>query len=400
MTELRRVARPRLYHTKSRTGCTRCRCRRVKCDETRPVCRNCHRHGVDCEYDRVAISLSSPPPRSTGSGSSTSSTQTPIPQAAVQGAAIPQHEYWKLRVFHNFAVCTSDTLPGSHISTVKDCWSVQVPVLALRHGSLLNGILAISALHLLSSEHSDDAGLCSYRAMSLDAALETHREALSLVDGRDTADAACFTSILLLVDSFASLRCRPLGRPYQPPMQWLRLTNGVRCVLESSGSLVQTTDTTSPGSIMAIITSYSQDRYLSGRQSTGRFSHLLQPLPDETPCCHETLDAYRQAVSLLDSIQTAAESRQPARALGRGLMSFACLVPAQFLHLVEASEPRALVILSHLFALCAYARELWWVGDTPYREVLAIGASLPPTMEFLVEWPQKLVTDLYNSDKS
>ncbi|KAK5636959.1 hypothetical protein RRF57_012671 [Xylaria bambusicola] len=336
---------------------------------------NCHRHNVSCEYDRVpnaklGVSSPSSPPSSTSSRSTRSSTPAPAPNTALQGVAgvtTTRQEYWKLRVFHNFAVATSDTLPGSHIPAVKDCWSLQVPILALDHGPLLNGILAISALHLISSGHSD-AGLRSYRAMSLNAALETHREALSLVGEQETADAACFTSILLLVDSFASLRHRPLGNTYQPPMQWLRLTHG--------------------------------DRYLSGRNSTGRFSHLLQPLPDETPFSRETLDAYRQAVSLLDSIEAAAESGEPSRALSRGLMSFACLVPAQFLQLVEANEPRALVILGHLFALCAYARDLWWVADTPCREVFAIGDHPPLTMKPLVEWPQKLVTRIYILDKS
>ncbi|KAI0506697.1 hypothetical protein F5B22DRAFT_440269 [Xylaria bambusicola] len=408
--EVRRgVARPRLYHTKSRTGCARCRSRRVKCDETRPVCHNCHRHNVSCEYDRVpnanmcvlGVSLPSSPPSSTSSRSTRPSTPALAPNTAFPGqeVATAQHEYWKLRVFHHFAVATSGTLAGSHIPAVKDCWSSQVPILALDHRSLLNAILAISALHLISSGHSDHE-LRSFRAMSLNVALEAHREALSLVRKQETADAACFTSILLLVDAFASLRHRPLDNTYQPPMQWLRLTHGVRCVIEALSSLVQTTGVKSPASIMPIITSFSQDRYLSGRDSTGRFSHLLQPLPDETPFSRETLDAYREAVNLLDSIEAAAESREPARAISRGLMSFACLVPAQFLQLVETNEPRALVILAHLFALCAHARDLWWVGDTPYREVIAIGDYLPLTMKSLVEWPQKLVTQIYILDKS
>ncbi|KAI1363183.1 hypothetical protein F5Y08DRAFT_251703 [Xylaria arbuscula] len=381
-----------------------------QCNEARPICNNCHRHSVSCEYDRVpgaeaGVLVPSSPPSSTGSrstGSSIrSSTLAPTPNVKFHGQefATAQHEYWKLRVFHNFAVATSDTLPGSHIPAVKDCWTLQVPILALDHSSLLNAILAISALHLITSGHSDH-GLCSYRNMSLNAALETHREALSNVGEQETADAACFTSILLLFDSFASLRHRPLGDTYEPPMQWLRLTHGVRCVLEAVYPLVQPTGLRSPASITAIITSFKQDRYLSGRDTTGRFSYLLQPLPDEIPFRRETLDAYRQAVSLLDSIEATVESGEPARALSRGLMSFAGLVPERFLRLVETNDARALVILAHLFALCAYARDLWWVGDTPHREVLAIRDHLPLTMKSLVEWPQSLVTKIYVTDKS
>ncbi|TPX09658.1 uncharacterized protein E0L32_009131 [Thyridium curvatum] len=41
---------PRLYHRKSRTGCLRCKARRVKCDEDRPSCGGCSRHLVECVY--------------------------------------------------------------------------------------------------------------------------------------------------------------------------------------------------------------------------------------------------------------------------------------------------------------------------------------------------------------
>ncbi|KAH9906543.1 hypothetical protein F4778DRAFT_655946 [Xylariomycetidae sp. FL2044] len=403
MEEPRRVARPRLYHTKSRTGCARCRSRRVKCDETRPVCRNCHRHNVSCEYDRVAntglpLPSSSPTSISSRSTRSSSPVLTSSTTTGLLGVPATRHEYWKLRLFHNFAIATSDTLPGSHIPSVKDCWSTQVPVLALDHGSLLNGILALSALHLESTGRSDP-GLLACRAMYLSAVLETHREALSQVSQQQTADAACFTSILLLVDAFASLRQRPLEEAYEPPMQWLRLTQGVRCVFEASFSLVEAGGVTSPAVIMPLITSFPQDRYLSSREGTGRFSHLLQPLPGEPPVSHPVQEAYRQAVDHLDSIEAAAESAEPARALCRGLMSLACLVPAPFLELVEAGEPRALVILAHLFALCAYAKDLWWVGNTPYREVLAIRERVPSMAQCLLEWPLRQVTKIYNLEK-
>jgi len=45
-----RTHAPRLYHKKSRTGCQRCKARRVKCDEKRPTCSGCNRHGMPCIY--------------------------------------------------------------------------------------------------------------------------------------------------------------------------------------------------------------------------------------------------------------------------------------------------------------------------------------------------------------
>ncbi|KAI0471986.1 hypothetical protein GGR56DRAFT_677840 [Xylariaceae sp. FL0804] len=49
---------PRLYHKKSRTGCLRCKQRRVKCDEIRPSCGSCSRHVVECVYPSQAAAPS------------------------------------------------------------------------------------------------------------------------------------------------------------------------------------------------------------------------------------------------------------------------------------------------------------------------------------------------------
>ncbi|KAK9251515.1 hypothetical protein V1507DRAFT_464368 [Lipomyces tetrasporus] len=48
-----RVVVKRKGHRKSKTGCTTCRQRRVKCDEQLPVCANCVRHRVRCDYENL-----------------------------------------------------------------------------------------------------------------------------------------------------------------------------------------------------------------------------------------------------------------------------------------------------------------------------------------------------------
>ncbi|KAK3343343.1 hypothetical protein B0H65DRAFT_246266 [Neurospora tetraspora] len=62
---------PRLGYTKSRTGCLRCKQRRVKCDENKP-CKACQRHGVLCSLvmaGETGASGSTAGPNSTGSTS-------------------------------------------------------------------------------------------------------------------------------------------------------------------------------------------------------------------------------------------------------------------------------------------------------------------------------------------
>ncbi|KAL2194184.1 hypothetical protein P885DRAFT_43458 [Corynascus similis CBS 632.67] len=66
------MARLRLGYTKSRTGCLRCKQRRVKCDETRPSCKACVRHGIEC-------SLSTQPPPAVSPAATSAAANTPPP---------------------------------------------------------------------------------------------------------------------------------------------------------------------------------------------------------------------------------------------------------------------------------------------------------------------------------
>ncbi|PGH11360.1 hypothetical protein AJ80_07151 [Polytolypa hystricis UAMH7299] len=49
------VYHSRKPHRKSRTGCTNCKKRRVKCDETKPNCRKCQTYGISCDYSALQV---------------------------------------------------------------------------------------------------------------------------------------------------------------------------------------------------------------------------------------------------------------------------------------------------------------------------------------------------------
>lgn len=45
----------RRHHSKSRTGCTVCKKRRIKCDETKPACKQCVDYGRQCSYSITGL---------------------------------------------------------------------------------------------------------------------------------------------------------------------------------------------------------------------------------------------------------------------------------------------------------------------------------------------------------
>lgn len=50
--------RQRKFHKTSRNGCSVCKKKHIRCDERKPLCTYCLRHGGDCEYDAGPDNLS------------------------------------------------------------------------------------------------------------------------------------------------------------------------------------------------------------------------------------------------------------------------------------------------------------------------------------------------------
>jgi hypothetical protein len=101
----------------------------------------------------------------------------------------------------------------------------------------------------------------------------------------------------------------------------------------------------------------------------------------------ETQDAYEKALRYLGSMHLAVATNEPVFSLVRRFMGFPIFVPALFIDLVAEHQPRALVILAMVFALMTRAHEVWWIGEIPQREILAIQKFLPQEWQGAMEWP-------------
>ncbi|KAI0840237.1 hypothetical protein F5Y06DRAFT_263997 [Hypoxylon sp. FL0890] len=203
---------PRLYHKKSRTGCMRCKQRRVKCDETRPSCGSCSRHEVECVYPNASQGAAKGVPvtrhnsgptvysanQQTTSGSglpgltpvtddsshrvldhtsrspsnenrpansphylgcypSPNSSYPTLDEETDADISLPEgpwRRFWEIRLIHNYHQNMVQPFPFAQNEEVVQIWRTHVPNLAMRMAqehnrcSLLHITLANSALYL------------------------------------------------------------------------------------------------------------------------------------------------------------------------------------------------------------------------------------------------------------
>jgi hypothetical protein len=103
----RRKPMPRKGHTKSRRGCFTCKKRKIKCQETHPMCGNCEKAGMTCEYP-------SPP-------------TVPLPAPIMQPQSTPTIFSIKdMQFFHHFLIKAYPHLPVG----ADQLWTIDVPSFA------------------------------------------------------------------------------------------------------------------------------------------------------------------------------------------------------------------------------------------------------------------------------
>ncbi|KAL2816988.1 hypothetical protein BJX63DRAFT_430037 [Aspergillus granulosus] len=142
-------------HTKSRLGCVRCKQKHVKCDEVRPTCGTCARYEVPCVVQPASASSSradsrrrallQPQPNGGSASPSTSPTPTisPSPQANQPRSSLT---LWEFELLHHWIINVADSFdisPGFHRS-----WREQAVTAATHFEFFMHMILILSALHL------------------------------------------------------------------------------------------------------------------------------------------------------------------------------------------------------------------------------------------------------------
>jgi Fungal Zn(2)-Cys(6) binuclear cluster domain/Fungal specific transcription factor domain len=409
---------PRLSHKKSRTGCRRCKLRRVKCDETRPTCANCHRHGVLCEYAPLpaphsASTYGVEPYLSPSNGSIQSGLGNADFDDTEQDDDLlkesEQRRLLEMQLLHHFISVIVPTLPSSCNECISNIWTKDAISLAFHHPFLLNTILALSALHLsreslgphknFSSEPeppapsiiSMDEPAKLHRTYSY-LAVRQQRAAVASVSA-DNANALFLSTILLSYQAMdisrgGGLDAEAEADTYGPPTQWLRMTYGIR----------QTSGVTRP-LVMDSAIIETMVRH-GGEPDFSNVAALFDPdnrLPlrslldweaqPEPEFDHETKRTYEDAVAYVGSIYRGIQRGESSRTLFRRLLCLGTMVPEQFLLFVEQRRPRALVILAYYSSMAIMLDDHWVFKGMAKRELTGLQESIPAEWQWALDWP-------------
>lgn len=195
-------------HSKSRHGCKTCKRRRVKCDETHPICNNCKHLNLECSFAGNSL--------------------FPFVQGGLN--------IMDIRLFHHYTTVVWKTIVSAGISN-ETIWAQDVPEMAFEYPFLMHSVLTFAANHF-SRTHTTD-----HDAATIDQVVTFHRgdalrllgEAVRSVTPKNL-DALVASSILLILDALANASPPESTSPSSlPASAWLHHVRGAATILTAIG---------------------------------------------------------------------------------------------------------------------------------------------------------------------
>ncbi|KXS94299.1 hypothetical protein AC578_6785 [Pseudocercospora eumusae] len=435
---------PRLNHKKARTGCQRCKARKVKCDEGRPKCAACARHNVLCEYVQ-------PTPRRTEQAQ----------QVAYQIAIAPNEDLdprLEIRLMHQWTAYTCQVPLISAVddkmclftslltsiqtfSTAFEFWRCQAPLFAMEFRMVLDAMFGLAALHasrqppaqwipmdgrirdptynsehvtrdlsnhwkehedgveianaVRNANHPDYGGAKRSRELLLNArkyfdrAIDGHRSGIAALT-RENVEATYITSILISFQALFSLSetDEDSTLPVVDAIVWLRLADGTRYLCDIWRGMAGDEWLDEAGVYFGRAKLQGAQE-LYQREEGKPFQSLLTFAQEYETTSIEDKAVFQQAVAALALVyKSITEDIDAPLANCRRLVAMPSQLARRFTELVEMRNPRAMTIMAYTFATMKMLSEkVPWFRGIAEQQIPRIAAQIPHAWGEMMKWP-------------
>ncbi|WJG37339.1 uncharacterized protein FOBCDRAFT_254700 [Fusarium oxysporum Fo47] len=348
----------RLGYRKSRTGCLRCKERRVKCDEKRP-CSACVRHEVLC-------SLSDSPPDA--------GTAQTVEQSFTRPSSTKARANWAsdMELMHHYTSISYATL--SNDADVQKVLQQDLPRLGFQHKFLLHQLLAFSGYHLAYLNHDKRHAFFSQASQHQNSAIEGLRTNLGSAHVSGHCHTLYAASILLTICSFATFPSYdrfdgPLD-PVDNILGVFSLIKGMNMIRLESGSEINTGP---------LATFFGQTPFLG------------------SDAIHNSFGTQHAIASLSSSIENSIRRPSPTSTASlRASFLWPILIETDYITSLRQRCPAALVVLAFYCTVLRMAEVSCWALEGWAESLMkSVCNSLEGShWETLIEWPKQIVMDV------
>ncbi|CAG8198311.1 unnamed protein product [Penicillium olsonii] len=400
----------RRSHRKSRAGCVQCKKRKVKCDENKPSCQNCERHGVICSFaspSRLpsappAVDFAESPGPSSGPENATSRVTTilpPIPPITPQSlpslhslAPFPSTlAVFDLELLHHYTTSTCYTLSRS--PAVQTVWREEAPRIGFSEPLVLHTLLALTGLHLARSDESRRASCLAHAHMHHSIAV---REVVPLVAPLAQDNGAALFMFSTLTCMFSCAKPSEEGQflvlfERGGLANWARFFRGTKTIIHSGGEDLR------KGKLAPIFMNgeflaashRSPEALEQGKPYVWELQVMIQKECSADPqllnVYQETLDELARTLAL--TIRPDSMRRLETADVFRWLLD----ISDDYLNLVLQEAPIALIIFAYWCAAIRQIEWMWWMDGLSSRLLTQLVSVLDPKYREWLWWPDEII---------
>lgn len=270
-------------------------------------------------------------------------------------------------------------------ATIRDperqhLWLVEVPSLALQEDTsspLLELLLAISALHY-SSLHPSETTMTAIASSYLDLGLPKF-QAMVTQPTENNSVKMFLSSVLVSLYVLRSRQDYDSIHEYSVPTHWFRAQQGVRTIACITRPWIRLSK------FKPLLLDDVVSQHNSKIPSDSPFAELLLML-DIDSLEHNECTIYKSAVKHLGQAHVCLASGNTSRAM-QSIMSFPAVVSGKFIDLLEAKDPRSLIITAYFFGLTTSLKDMWWLQGVAEKEILGLFDLIPHQWRWAMAWP-------------
>ncbi|KAG9243796.1 hypothetical protein BJ878DRAFT_442629 [Calycina marina] len=410
------VGKPRRPHHKSRTGCMQCKQRKVKCDETKPMCKKCRNHNQSCSYLQTHPMKRGPPTVQSMLASPSPTSSTPnsaipyLPQHSSSSSSQPRQPanftMLDLEILHHWTTRSVESFVD--FDSCVDLFRITVVDMGLEYPFLMHEILALTALHM-SKVRPHKATIYQLAARThLDAGLAMFQPEMANLNAQNCHACWAF-STMVFTHMWAS---QDPGKPSQlffaPPVNIFEdtdQTQHVKWIQLHRGSLKMLRDlfpSLREGPLLPLFEPWK-----------GMDPVAKSPLsPDEVGPLTELSNAWANShrdQAYKDILSAAAASLcrvfslltyNPKISKLSAVMSWFSNISDEFLKMLEDKHPEALLIVAYYCVALKRADNMWWVREKPENLLRTVMTELLASTQATqakqawdrwMEWPKSQV---------
>lgn len=265
---------------------------------------------------------------------------------------------------------TSTCTTLSHGEVDIEVWQKLIPEEATRHDFLMNGLLALSLLHLARQNSSSSWEYTASAIQYQDSALQDYNSALNAIT-ENNKHALFATSIVITILALAfSVTCPdpPNSSPQARVASLVELLQGIGLVNEVAGpSLHQ-------GKYRGLFRPYQQHQHARLSGDIARSFAALQDLADSSDVSTEP-ERTQTYISGIDALKGAFSCMEVSSYLGP-VLAWPASVSRELLELFKTGDPMAEAIFMFYGVLLLHARDRWWAKDVGVSLIEDLAGSL------------------------